>query len=406
MMAGGALPQALVLLLVVIAATTAAPAAGVPLAHNEDEDLDTAQLLRKYGYPVEEHFVTTADGYILRMFRVPSSPKASGGSAFPILVMHGLLASSADWVIMGPGKGFAYVLADAGFDVWMGNSRGNVYSRNHTTINPDDASFWQFSWHEMGDYDLPAMIDYVLAETGQSDIFYAGHSQGTTSFYVMASLHPEYNEKIRVMFSLAPVAYMNHMTSPLLQFISLFVDQLEFLAGLIGMNEFLPNSELMQLVGDIMCQDGAFTQDICSNVIFLLGGYNEAELNTTMLPVIMAHTPAGSSSKQLIHYGQEIRSGHFRQYDHGMIGNTLEYGSISPPDYDLSKVTAKVVLHYSNNDWCAGVKDVDRLYEELPNCIGRFLVAEDSFSHLDFMWAIHAKELVYDKVVSLMNQYL
>ncbi|XP_047122127.1 lipase 3-like [Schistocerca piceifrons] len=405
---------ALLVLVLVIAAEGAVPYRAVPyrrplvqtLEYNEDADLDTPELIRKYGYPVEEHFATTADGYILRMYRIPSSPKAKDPSGYPILLVHGLESSAADWVVMGPDKAFAYILADAGFDVWLGNARGNKYSRNHTTINPDDSEFWQFSWHEIGYYDLPAKIDYILAKTGQSDLYYAGHSQGTTSFYVMATMRPEYNDKIRVIFSLAPVAFMDHMFNPLLQIVSQFIDQVEVLLQMIGMNEFNPNSEFMQLVGELMCSDEAFTQDICANIMFMIGGFNEAELNKTMLPVILAHSPAGAGSRQFIHYGQEIKSGHFRQYDHGMFGNLEKYGSFWPPDYDLSKITAKVALFYSNNDWLAAVKDVDRLYDKLPNCIGRFLVSLDSFNHLDYVWAIHAKELVYDKVISLMNRYL
>lgn len=59
------------------------------------------------------------------------------------------------------------------------------------------------------------MIDYVLATTNSKSLYYAGHSQGTTSFWVMTSSKPQYNKKIDAMFALAPVAYLTHMSSPL-----------------------------------------------------------------------------------------------------------------------------------------------------------------------------------------------
>lgn len=99
----------------------------------------------------------------------------------------------------------------------MGNARGNTYSRKHVELNSNEDKFWDFSWHEMGLYDLPANIDYVLNVTGLKKLFYIGHSQGTTIFYVMCSTRPEYNKKIQMMISFAPSAFMSHMTSPLLR---------------------------------------------------------------------------------------------------------------------------------------------------------------------------------------------
>jgi lysosomal acid lipase/cholesteryl ester hydrolase len=69
----------------------------------------------------------------------------------------------------------------------------------------------------MGTEDLPTVIDYILQTTGADQIFYAAHSMGTTMFYVLCSERPEYNSKIRAMFSLAPIAFMSHLKSPLLQ---------------------------------------------------------------------------------------------------------------------------------------------------------------------------------------------
>lgn len=82
-----------------------------------------------------------------------------------------------------------------------------------------------FSWHEMGIYDLPAMIDYILKQTGQKQLFYIGFSQGTTQFFVLMSLRPEYNKKIKLMSALAPVAYTGHLGGvlrPLSFFANLF----------------------------------------------------------------------------------------------------------------------------------------------------------------------------------------
>ena len=85
---------------------------------------------------------------------------------------HGYESSSAD-IVLGPSETtLGFILSDQGYDVWMGNFRGNVYSRNHTFQNPDIivGPFWDFSWWENGVFDIPAMLDYVLETTGQDKL--------------------------------------------------------------------------------------------------------------------------------------------------------------------------------------------------------------------------------------------
>lgn len=53
-----------------------------------------------------------------------------------------------------------------GYDVWLGNSRGNTLSRRHTTLQLTDAAYWMFSYDEMARYDLPATVSYILQTTG------------------------------------------------------------------------------------------------------------------------------------------------------------------------------------------------------------------------------------------------
>lgn len=84
---------------------------------------------------------------------------------------------------------------------------------------------------------------------------------------------------------------------------------LQILTKLIGLYEFMPNNEIMQWAGETFCNDDAMTQFLCTNTLFVLCGFNRDNLNTTLLPVLMGHTPAGAATKQIIHYGQEINSG-------------------------------------------------------------------------------------------------
>ncbi|XP_063239530.1 lipase 3-like isoform X2 [Bacillus rossius redtenbacheri] len=369
-----------------------------------DAHLSTAELIAKNGYPAETHTVTTEDGYIITFHRIPYGKAGPSRNRPVVFLQHGLMCSSGVWVLAGSEKSPGFILADAGYDVWIGNVRGNKYGRTHVSLSPTDKKFWEFSWHENGYYDLPAQIDYALEHAGQSSLHFIGHSMGTTSFYAMAASRPEYNKKIRAHFSLAPVAFMSHLTSPLLRVLSTFQDSLDLLMSMLGDGEFMPSSEFLASVAEIACQDQTITGDLCGNMLFLLCGFDKEQFNVTLLPIITGHAPAGSSTHQLLHYSQGIRSGKFRQYSYGAIENLLKYGSLDPPDYDLSKITAPVYLHWSSNDWMAAVQDVKELENKLPNVMESRQVPDTNFNHLDFMWAIDVKTLLFDAIIAQMKE--
>ncbi|XP_059059120.1 lipase 1-like [Achroia grisella] len=262
----------------------------------EDALLDVPGLIRKYGYPVEVHTVVTSDNYVLEAHRIPHGRDQNNepGVRPVVFLFHGLFSSSAEFLVLGPGTALAYLLAEAGFDVWLGNARGNYYSRNNLVLDPDDLrnpEFWKFGWEQIGNIDLPTLLDYVLAETGQSQLHYIGHSQGCTSLLVLNSLQPSYNEKVISFHALAPAAFFN-------------------------------NNELLA---------------------FKLGAHFSAPLevrqvNTTLTPVILGHAPAGSSARQLSHFGQSITSKDFRRFNYLPIENIELYNRPVPPSYDLSQV--------------------------------------------------------------------
>lgn len=73
---------------------------------------------------------------------------------------------------MNKNKSAPIQVANAGYDVWMGNNRGNKYSRGHVKLNPDNGTdaekreYFDYSFYELGKYDAPAQIDFVLKKTG------------------------------------------------------------------------------------------------------------------------------------------------------------------------------------------------------------------------------------------------
>lgn len=54
-------------------------------------------------YPVENHYLTTSDGYVLHNHRVPTGRYGESNGKV-VLLVHGLLSTSVQWVINGSGK--------------------------------------------------------------------------------------------------------------------------------------------------------------------------------------------------------------------------------------------------------------------------------------------------------------
>jgi len=373
-------------------------------SHGLKHDKPTPIMIASMGYPSQTHTITTEDCYILEMHRIPHGKGMTKATKPPILLVHGLLGSSADWVMGIPEKYLGYILADAGYDVWLGNARGNTYSRSHCTMDPSDLKFWDFSFDQIGEFDLPAMIDKVIDATGAEKIHYGGHSMGTTSFMVMANKKPEYQEKIILANLLAPIAFVDHMISPL-KYIAPFAGSIDWILEFLGVGEFLPSNAFTNWIAGFFCDEGIF-QGICENVVFILCGFDEAQTNNTLFETIVHHTPAGASTNTLLHYAQEINSKRFCAFDYKDRNQEI-YGQDTPPDYDLGKVTAPVALYWGDNDWLAQQTDILRLITKLPNIVNGFgyEVPYEKWNHLDFIYGIDANIYVYEEMLKVMQEH-
>ncbi|KAG7173667.1 Gastric triacylglycerol lipase-like 2 [Homarus americanus] len=281
--------------------------------------LNTAQLIQARGYPAEVHRVITPDGYILEMHRIPhgrtahhahtvrpnhpprphqparprgrqagrstdgtgsttssstsrNSTRDSKGRRV-VFILHGFLSSSADFVMNDPDEALGFMMADAGYDVWLGNNRGNYYGRQHVTLSPEKPEFWDYSWNEMARYDVPTMLSYVRKSSGMEQVYYIGHSMGTSLFFAMMHYHPHINSWVRAMAALAPAGYVYHKYS-MAHVLAPFFDGVERELRRRGIMEIFQLTKDNSNKASKMCGPNAITSFMCILMYFISGGPN------------------------------------------------------------------------------------------------------------------------------------
>ncbi|CAB3261039.1 unnamed protein product [Arctia plantaginis] len=365
----------------------------------EDAVMTFNDLANKYVHKCEEYDLITEDGYILKLFRIP------GDERKPILFIHGAVDSSDSFIVRG-NSSLAVELAKDNYDVWAINLRGNRYSRRHTTMDPDtDSKFWAYSVHQFGYYDLPTAIDFILYKTKQNQLSSIGYSEGTTTMYVLGATRPEYNDKVKIFISLAPICYLHNV----LPYMSIAMD----LAPIV--NDALKALKQEEVLGS-NSSSTAFVNTLCSptkigyqlcllNGLFLLTGADAKEIESSFLPVILGHFPAGTSRRNLLHLVQIRAKKRFANYDFGMVGNLLHYNSLAAPEYNLSKVTMKVALIAAKNDKISTIKDVNLLRKQLPNVVDYKIIKNKLFNHVDYIWGRSTHKTLHPYLFKLMKKY-
>lgn len=353
----------------------------------------------QFGHPAVPYQVITEDGYILQLFRLHGKKKP------PVLLMHGASDTADTWLVRG-NSSLAITLANAGYDVWLGNSRGNKYSRRHLYMDPNsDPLFWEFSFHEHAVYDLPATIDTILDKTGSKKLNAIGHSQGNTIFYILGSIKPEYNEKVNLMIALAPVCYLHNVKTPLNTLLT-FVPVI---------NDFLMKAKLNEIFGTVKLP-GRLMKALCSipyvgyticveHILFDISGADPEEFDKDVFKIVNSYFPSSTSRKNLNHFGQIFRNRRFERYDYGVSGNRVKYNSSKPPRYDLKKVDMRVALIVGLNDNISTVEDIELLRNQLPNMVNYTVGPRKTFNHMDHIWGKNMQVYLYPFLFDLLKEY-
>ncbi|CAH2255144.1 lipase 1-like [Pararge aegeria] len=357
--------------------------------------LNFTQIAAQVGYAVNEYDVTTQDAYILKLFHIP------GDKTKPVLLMHGII-DSADTFILRGNTSLAVTLSRAGYDVWIGNTRGNRYARRHIYLHPEnDVEFWDFSFHEYGLYDLPAIIDFILDQTGEASLSAVGHSQGSTNFLVLGALRPDYNEKVKVLVALSPICFLanvKNVASLMLQSVSI-LDQIYQITGQEEL--FGDETSLGQLFRAVCGCKGSYS--VCAyGIFFPVAGSDPEELEPDFFPTIVAHYPTGTSRKNAVHVSQLGIKEKFSNFDYQW-RNVDIYNSTTPPEYELSNVTMKVALLVGRNDQISTIKDVELLRSKLPNVVEYKIIHHKKFNHIDAVWGRNMYKYLFPEILKVLK---
>jgi len=374
------------------------------LRHCKDSDCgkNVTQLITSKGYPCEQHNALTSDGYFLSMQRIPHGLNQTNNGTRPVvLLQHGLEDASHTWVINEAYESLGFILADAGYDVWLGNNRGNTYSDTNEFYGNDEDEFWDFSWDEMASIDLPTQINYALEYTGQEKLHYIGHSEGTTQAFAGFE-NTTLASKVKLFVALAPVAYIGNMSARLIPLLADF--HIDTILEIIGWNTFLVNHCWSDNALDLLCNiDDAFG---CQLAMCAIMGCDPLNLNTTRYDVYVSLDPAGTSVQNMNHWGQMFRKDNYCKYDYlTRHQNEKHYGQAHPPCYNLYNMAAPVALFAGGKDDLADPTDVSRLISELNPDMIKYSTSISYYSHLDFVWGMDAYQVLYPQVLSVMAQY-
>ncbi|DAA75318.1 TPA_exp: putative Ab-hydrolase associated lipase [Trichophyton benhamiae CBS 112371] len=365
------------------------------------------ELCDLFGYETEEHVVQTKDGYLLGLHRLPwrkgethvyenSNDVDNEASRKPVVYLHhGLLMSSEVWVCLTEEKRcLPFRLVELGYDVWLGNNRGNKYSKKATTMSPSYSAFWDFSIDQFAFHDIPDSIDYILSVTGQPSLSYIGFSQGTAQAFATLSIHPTLNRRINLFIALAPAMSPAGLSNGVVDALVKASPDVMFLA--FGRRSILSSTAMWQAI----LYPPIFVRIIDTALLFLFN-WSGKNISTVQKLAAYVHLYSSTSTKSVVHWFQIIRNKSFQMYDDNA-GSKLSIAAKSrfykPAKFPTKNIKTPIVLVYGGSD---SLVDIDVMLEELPAHTTATEIAH--YEHLDFLWARDVDELVFPHVFKALS---
>lgn len=361
------------------------------------------EMCKIFGYDAEEHIVRTTDGYLLGLHRIGGprdsnwrrQARASLSSEKPVVYLHhGLLMNSEVWVaVTNPSKSLPFALADMGYDVWLGNNRGNKYSKKHLYRDPSSRMFWNFSLDDFALYDIPDIVNYILDVTQQPDLSYIGFSQGSAQGFAALSINPQLNHKIRLFIAVSPAISPPGLNNDIVGALTRASPSLIYL--FFGTKSILKSATFWQSI----MVPSVFVRciDWSVNILF---GWKSKNITWAQKLAAYPHLYSYTSVKSVVHWFQIIRDGRFHVYDDEVQSVFQDEGTfyrVAP--FPTQNIVTPIVLVYGKTDTLV---NIDTMLADLPPETTAMGIPDHE--HLDLIWGDHVDTLVYPYIYSALRR--
>ncbi|KAF6201552.1 hypothetical protein GE061_003943 [Apolygus lucorum] len=357
------------------------------------------ELIHDAGYQYSSHRVTTEDGHILSLLRLNLEGVKATNESTPVLIINGFTFQSDGWLALG-NSSLPFVLATLGYDVWLGDQRGNSRSLDHVNLSVHDFRSHNYTFHEQGIYDLPAFIDHILKVTERNQILYVGYSLSCGMMIVMNSERPEYNDKVLGAVFLAPAGHLRKLKNNPIDYAAGVTSLVMSVETQIRRREWLFPSNLKYIKDSYLRCSISLMNPMCQIFIYSMYGVSDT-MDPKTVPYQFAITATTTSTYVAKHMTQVIKLGRFAKYDHGCAKNFKVYGTESPPDYDFNSTTVPIYLFYGGADKMVTPDAAKRTAKELGNLVNMKFIW--GFNHADFLFSSTAPQMVYEDVVEYFD---
>ncbi|XP_070608432.1 lipase member M-like [Erythrolamprus reginae] len=367
---------------------------------NPEHLMNISEIIQYWGYPSEEYEILTSDGYYLKVNRIPNginSPEKTEPKPVVILV-SGVVTEGRSWLLNLPSNSLGFVLADAGYDVWLLNNRGTSWSRRHQNLTIDQEEFWNFSFHEMGIYDIPAAINFILNKTKQDSLYYIGHSQGASIGLITFSAFPQLAQKTKLLMCLAPPSTLEDFKGMIKYILQLPYKIKRYLWGSKDFT-FLSNKE-KNIIANLCSYPGL--NNICIQILFSVTGFNENNINVSRADLFFGIFPDVTSMKTIFHWTQIFESNEFKHFDYGNQNKAI-YNMTKPPFYKIEDVTVPTAIWNGGNDFVVNPENINHLIPRLTNLVFHKYIPR--WQHTDFIWGLDIPKQLHKDIFHLMQNY-